>query len=290
MWMDALGLLDGVAASLAVFDPAVFEAPVEELAAALAPASTGGFGRLRARISDGGYRRARKTALSLWRAGKPKPAALHAAVAAAAGQAAAPRKGAGGGGPPPLLADTQTLYKLPELARLRTALGGAGLGPLIEEINHRHLSTDLALASAEHVWLSSVLDTVSVADPRVGAFDGQAHLRTVAQFGVADRAHIDTTAVRVRRAVAENATRPRGPPPGKTGVYRPPAPPQARPPAGPPAVPGRAPCPRRAPAMLGDVAAAGLPAAAGRAMLRRRHLRRGVPGHPGGRGRSADAR
>src|ERR1019366_2218068 len=30
MWMDALGLLDGVAASLAVFDPAVFDAPVEE--------------------------------------------------------------------------------------------------------------------------------------------------------------------------------------------------------------------------------------------------------------------
>jgi very-short-patch-repair endonuclease len=254
MWMDALGLLDGVAASLAVFDPAVFEAPVEELAAALAPASTGGFGRLRARISDGGYRRARKTALSLWRAGKPKPAALHAAVAAAAGQAAAWRKAAVDGGLPhlppdltgtegafgqlcaemralagwagtasldqlsipeldarlqALLADTQTLYKLPELARLRTALGGAGLGPLIEEITHRHLSTDLALASAEHVWLSSVLDTVSVADPRVGAFDGQAHLRTVAQFGVADRAHIDTTAVRVRRAVAENATRTR---------------------------------------------------------------------------------
>src|ERR1019366_7594662 len=46
MWMDALGLLDGVAASLAVFDPAVFDAPVEELAAALAPARPGGFGRL----------------------------------------------------------------------------------------------------------------------------------------------------------------------------------------------------------------------------------------------------
>ena len=46
-------------------------------------------------------------------------------------------------------------------------------------------------------------------DPRVGAFDGTAHLRTVAAFAAADRDHIGSTAVRVRRAVAENATRAR---------------------------------------------------------------------------------
>jgi hypothetical protein len=251
-WMHALGLLDGVAASLALFVPAVFEAPLDELAAALAPASSGAFARLRARLGDGEYRRARKTALSLCRASKPKPAALHAAIMAAAGQVTAWRQTAVDGGRPhlpadlagtegafgqlhsemqalagwtgagsldqltipelesrlqALLADTPTLYKLPELARLRTALRGAGLGPLLQEITDRHLTTDQALACAEHVWLSSILDAVSVTDGRVGAFDGQAHLRTVVQFGAADRDHISTTAVRVRRAVAENATR-----------------------------------------------------------------------------------
>jgi very-short-patch-repair endonuclease len=251
-WMQALGLLDGVAASLALFDPAVFEAPLDELAVALAPAGAGAFARLRASISNSGYRHARKTVLSMCRAAKPKPAVLRAAILAAAGQVTAWRQAAVDGGYPhlptdlagtegafgqlhaemqalagwtgagsldqltipelegrlqALLADTQTLYKLPELARLRTALRSAGLGPLLEEITHRHLATDQALACAEHVWLSSILDTVSVADGRVGAFDGQAHLRTVAQFGSADRAHIGTTAVRVRRAVAENATR-----------------------------------------------------------------------------------
>jgi very-short-patch-repair endonuclease len=251
-WMHALGLLDGVAASLALFDAAIFEAPLDEIAAALAPASSGAFARLRAQLGDGAYRRARKTALSMCRASKPKPAALRAAIVAAAGQAGAWRLGAGGGGRPhlpddlagtegafgqlhgemqalagwtgagsldqltipelegrlqALLADTQTLYKLPDLARLRSALRGAGLGPLLQEITHRHLTTDQALACAEYVWLSSMLDTVSVTDGRVGAFDGQAHLRTVTQFGSADRAHISTTAVRVRRAVAENATR-----------------------------------------------------------------------------------
>jgi very-short-patch-repair endonuclease len=253
-WMGALGLLDGVAASLAVFDPAVFDAPLDDLAIALAPASVGPFARLRARISDSGYRRARKTALSLWRSSKPSPAMLYTAIAAAAQQVLTWRGAAADGGRPhlptdlvgtegafgqlcaemqavagwagtgsldqlsipelegrlrALLADTQTLSRLPELARLRTALRGAGLESLVQEIAHRHLSTDQALACADHVWLSSVLDTVSLADPRVGAFDGQAHLRTVDQFGASDRAHISTTAVRVRRAVAENATRAR---------------------------------------------------------------------------------
>ncbi|HEY0716712.1 MAG TPA: AAA domain-containing protein, partial [Streptosporangiaceae bacterium] len=51
--------------------------------------------------------------------------------------------------------------------------------------------------------------TIMFTDPRVGAFDGTAHLRTVASFGTADRGHIGSTALRVRRAVAENATRAR---------------------------------------------------------------------------------
>ena len=252
-WVQALSLLDGVAATLAVFDPAIFAIPLDELAGALAPGAGGLFGRLAARISNSGYRRARKTALALWQAAMPKPAALHAAVAAAADQATAWRHAATDGGGPrlpadlagaegafgqlsaeiqalvvwagtvnladlpipelarrlqALIADTETLSKLPELARLRTALRGAGLWPLIEEISHRNLIVDQALACAEQVWLSSILDSVSVADPRIGAFDGQAHRRTVAEFRTADRAHVDTAAVRVRRAVAENAPGP----------------------------------------------------------------------------------
>jgi very-short-patch-repair endonuclease len=253
-WVQALSLLNGVAASLAVFDPGIFETTLDELAAALAPGTSGVFGRLAARISNGDYRRARKTALSLWRAAKPKPAALHAAVTAAASQAAAWRPAAIDGGGPrlpadlpgaegafgqlsaemqalagragtaslgalslpdlaarlqALIADTETLFKLPELARLRIALRSAGLWPLIEEIAHRNLAIDQALACTEQVWLSSILDSVSVADSRVGAFNGRAHLRTVAEFRAADHAHIGTAAVRVRRAVAENATRTR---------------------------------------------------------------------------------
>ena len=262
-WIDTLSLLNGVADTRSVFDPAVFDADLGELAAALAPGSSGAFSRLRALVGNAGYRRARKKALSMWRAAKPKSAALHAAVTAAAGQQAAWRRLTAGDEQPhlpadlpgtesafgqfcselqalaqwagadsmaglslaelqtrlqALLADVQTLYRLPELSRLRTALRGAGLWLLVEEIAHRYLSGDQALACLEHVWLSSILDSVSVTDPRIGAFDGQAHLRTVTAFQAVDRDHIASTAQRVRRAVAENATRIRDAHPGESDV------------------------------------------------------------------------
>jgi very-short-patch-repair endonuclease/Arc/MetJ family transcription regulator len=251
-WIDTLGLLNGVSKSLSVFDPAIFDTALDDLALALAPASGGGFRRLWASIGDAAYRRARKSSLRLWKTAKPRPETLLAAVKDASTQSAAWRQVAADGGRPrlpsdlagaagslgqlyaelqamenwdgtaplatlsmselegrlhSLLADAQTVSKLPELARLRSALQSVGLWPLVEECARRNLTIDQALACADHVWLSSILDTVSLGDRRIGGFDGQAHSRTVAGFGAADRAHIATTSLRVRRAVAENVTR-----------------------------------------------------------------------------------
>ncbi len=252
-WIQALALLRDVAATLNRFDPAVFDAPLDQLAADLAPGGASPLARLWAQLTNDTYRRARDTALAWWRPGsKPSPAELHQAVAAAATQLSAWRQTATDGrGPRPaadlagaegafsqlhtemadlarwaslpdidqlsisefhvqvqaLLADTETLYRLPELARLRGSLRGRGLWPLVEEITHRRLTADDASACLEHVWLSSILETVMFTDRRVGAFDGTAHLRTVGTFAVADREHIGSTARRVQRAVAENATR-----------------------------------------------------------------------------------
>ena len=94
------------------------------------------------------------------------------------------------------------------------SLRNKGLWPLVEEISRRRLTADQAGACLGTVWLSSILETVMLTDPRVGAFDGTAHLRTVSVFAAADRDHIGSTAVRVRQAVAENATRTGTPTPG----------------------------------------------------------------------------
>ena len=105
-----------------------------------------------------------------------------------------------------LLADQATLFRLPELFRLHQALERRGLGPVVEEMSGRQLAVEQAVGCLRHVWLSSILETVSLTDVRVGAFDGPAHTRTVAEYHDADVRHITSTPVRIRRAVAEHIT------------------------------------------------------------------------------------
>ncbi len=66
-WIEALALLKGVAATLGRFDPAVFDAPLEQLAADLTPGRASPPGRLWAQLTNGAYRQARTTALAWWR-------------------------------------------------------------------------------------------------------------------------------------------------------------------------------------------------------------------------------
>jgi DNA polymerase III epsilon subunit-like protein/very-short-patch-repair endonuclease len=104
-----------------------------------------------------------------------------------------------------LLADHVTLAKLPELHRLRTALTRLGQAELLEELAADDTDADRAVAVFEHAWLQSVLEAITFADPRIGAFDGQQHLRAVEEFRAGDQAHIETAAQRVRRLCAERA-------------------------------------------------------------------------------------
>ena len=104
------------------------------------------------------------------------------------------------------IADRDTLFRLPELRRLSVALDGAELGPLLAELRTRNLTVDQAVACLRYVWRSSIFDAVSITDPEVGTFDGQAHSRIVGEFRRADEEHIATTPERIRRAVAEHIT------------------------------------------------------------------------------------
>jgi hypothetical protein len=250
-WSQALALLDAVAATLNLFEPAVYNLPLAELATAMTPAAKGG-SRFFAAIFNRAYRAAKRQLRANLTAGTKVPAAqLLPAVTAAAAQGhqwaqvsvdgdrpRLPSDLAGAEGAygqlsnelralgayvgtadldrvtsdaltdrlSALASDTETLYKLPELTRHRADLCRAGLGPLLEELTARNLDTDGALAALDWVWTASVLEDVSIRNPAVGGFDGLVASRNVAEFVAADEAHIASTPLRVRRAVAERIT------------------------------------------------------------------------------------
>ncbi len=251
-WASFLGLVSGVAATMSSFQPAIWDHPLDELAAAMAPATKGAFGRLLARLFSGGYRKARKALGALTVPGaSAAPRALLAGVTAAAAQRRLWDTVRADAGPPRapadlaavaagherlvaeagvltavlgadplaqpeagvadllrrLVDDQATLFKLPEVHRLRGALAAIGLEPLLAELAARPGQSGAdAAASLDFVWGASVLEAVSLADPRIGAFDGEAHRAAVAEFQRADKEHVALTAHRVRRACAEVMT------------------------------------------------------------------------------------
>ncbi|MGI5245709.1 AAA domain-containing protein [Dactylosporangium sp. CA-139066] len=106
-----------------------------------------------------------------------------------------------------LAADERTLRRVPRLNELQGAFAAAGLDPLLEDLRARRgVDADQAAAVFDACWNASILQHLNFTDPRVGAFDGPLHARTVAEYRDADRRHIDATATRVLRAVAEHIT------------------------------------------------------------------------------------
>ncbi len=250
-WAQVLQLLDGVAATLKVFEPEIYALPLEQLHASMAPAAKGG-SRLVGAIFNGSYRSAKRKLRACLKAGATLPSAqLLREVTAGVAQLDRWAQLSTDGGPPrlpsdlagaegaygqlsnelralgaylgavdlerlagdalserltALAADTETLYKLPELTRLRASLLRLGLGGLLEELTARSLDVDSALASLESVWTGSILEHVSINDPAVGTFDGATASRNVTEFVGADRSHIASAPLRVRRAVAERIT------------------------------------------------------------------------------------
>src|SRR5262249_4171547 len=102
-----------------------------------------------------------------------------------------------------------TLYKLPELHRLLANLKNAGLDAFLADLALRQLDADQAVRVFDHSWFASIVSYLSFTNPGIGAFDGTTPTRSGPAFSDADRAHINSSPARVRRAVAEHATRAR---------------------------------------------------------------------------------
>ena len=106
-----------------------------------------------------------------------------------------------------LLADEITLFRLPRVYELEAWLADHHMTALVRSVKGGDVDPANAAAVFDHAWLSSIRATITAHDPRLSDFDGAlAHERAM-RFRAADARHIDVTADRVRRAVAEHATR-----------------------------------------------------------------------------------
>jgi very-short-patch-repair endonuclease len=99
--------------------------------------------------------------------------------------------------------DERTLRKMPRINELTTAFERAGLGPLLADLRGRRLDPALAVAALDTCWYRSILDRAGFDDQVIANFEASLQDNNVSTFRKADTAHIDTAAVRVRRAAAE---------------------------------------------------------------------------------------
>ena len=180
-----------------------------------------------------------------------------------------------------LAAAAGRLGVVPAVTTALDGLTASGLRPLVDDLRARAVPAELVTSEVEWVWWSSLSEEIALRDPRVAAHDGRALTRSVGEFAEADRAVV----ARQRRAGPQRGRRP-----GRRGRARAPRagdPPAGRgcpvPPAGAAARPRDAlPRPRHGrAAVLGDEPARRRVGAAAGAVVRRRRVRRGLPGAAG---------
>jgi very-short-patch-repair endonuclease len=232
-------LYTGVAQTLRVFDPAVFAARPDQLAAATGDGR--GLG-LRERRALRKQAHSLLTAACRTAAAEPSREDLTAALSQAAAELAQWQQQRTDEGPPrlpsslpdvqdlqqdcehqlaqlraclpvpdddaearlaALAADQDTAWKLPRLYQLGAGFDEQGLGALLDELARREAGPDLAAAAFDYAWYASILDQIRVRDPRYAAHRGGALDEIASDFRVRDVQHLAANRVRVRRAWAD---------------------------------------------------------------------------------------
>ena len=113
-----------------------------------------------------------------------------------------------------------SLLRLPELHRLHRLLLDAGLDEFIDRITQLDIGEDVAAQTLDYVWLTSVLDRISIEQPRLAQFDRNVQDTSVTEFGRADEEHIASGPARVKRAWAAASVAARDSHPTETDIVR----------------------------------------------------------------------
>ncbi len=103
-----------------------------------------------------------------------------------------------------VLADTaERLEVVPRVLAILDEAREAGLGDVVDDLAERKVPATQVPDELEFVWWASVLAHVAAQDPRYGEHDGDRLRSLAADYAVADRGHLESTAARVRAGVGE---------------------------------------------------------------------------------------
>ncbi len=105
--------------------------------------------------------------------------------------------------------DRPTLVRLPEIRKLEDSLRAAGFGPSLDDLVRRQASEEVAVQGLLYVWLRSITEHLLLTDRILGGFSAEGQERTAQDFRSSDVEQIESASRRIRRIVAENATRAR---------------------------------------------------------------------------------
>lgn len=101
--------------------------------------------------------------------------------------------------------DRDTLFRIPEMLQLKASLQDMGLGPFLAHLGDMGIRDDRSVQVLMYVWLSSIVEHVTIEERRLSGFSAESHDSAVEDYRSLDNRHIASGAARVRRAWAERA-------------------------------------------------------------------------------------
>ena len=94
--------------------------------------------------------------------------------------------------------------RLPRIRELEGRFDGAGVGQIVAALGGS-VPVELAGEAVAHAWLQGVWSELTLEEPRLAGFVGEAHNRSRDEFARLDALHLRRNPERIRRAAAEQA-------------------------------------------------------------------------------------
>ena len=109
--------------------------------------------------------------------------------------------------------------RLPQVRELEGQFTDAGIGQIISAVGSS-VPVELAGQAIAHCWLQGVWSELTLAEPRLAGFVGEAHNRARDDFARLDAQHLRRNPERIRRVAAEQAIAAMNEFPGQTGLVQ----------------------------------------------------------------------